>query len=86
MNRRCIRVPRESLLRDYIVHESVIRREALGGIDIGGKLAGMYVENELLYVYPRHSHQTQHQTQHRKCGCVVQLSPEPGKATVTVTG
>jgi subtilisin family serine protease len=37
-----------SLLRDYMARQSAGRRVDLAGISIGGKLAGMFVENDVL--------------------------------------
>ena len=35
-------------LRDYMRHQTAARRRDLAGISIGEKLAGMFVENEVL--------------------------------------
>ena len=45
---RSISYPKQSLLRDYILHQSAIRNKNLAGLTIGGKLEGMFVENEIL--------------------------------------
>ena len=37
-----------SLLGGYMRHQSAIRRKPLGGMSMNGRLAGMFVENELL--------------------------------------
>jgi hypothetical protein len=37
-----------SPLGDYMRHQTAARRRDLAGISIGGKLAGMFVENEVL--------------------------------------
>lgn len=37
-----------SLLVPYMRHQSVIRRRPHAGVSIGGKLAGMFVENQML--------------------------------------
>src|SRR6186713_532642 len=37
-----------SLLGGYMRHQSTIRRKPIAGMSIGGRLAGMFVENEVL--------------------------------------
>ena len=37
-----------SLLGDYMRHQSAIRSKPVAGISVNGKLAGMFVENEVL--------------------------------------
>ena len=42
-----INIPKESPLQDYMVHQSVARRTTICGISLGGKLEGMFVENQI---------------------------------------
>jgi hypothetical protein len=45
---RSVRFPQQSLLRDYMLHQSTVRQKDLAGFTLGGKLGGMFVENEIL--------------------------------------
>ena len=45
---RSISIPRESLLQDYMTHQSAVRRISLNGISVRGKLSGMFVENQIV--------------------------------------